>query len=216
MRRTGKRLFLSCLIFSAAACCTPNAEARHYTRHASRLIKTGHGSHRTSRHHGHILQCVAFVRQNTDFNIRGNARDWWSHAEGIYARGTQPEAGAVLSFRPTRHMPLGHVAVVRKQIDSRTILIDQSHWSSNGVSRNVRVVDVSPANDWSAVRVALAGNDGRLGSIYPTHGFIYARSEGSQPVNAPIRNVLAENTHLETASVPSDIFGEEAPSRSLQ
>lgn len=216
MRRTGKRLFLSCLVFSAAAFCAPTAEARHHTRHASRLVKAGHGSHRAFRHYGHVLQCVAYVRQNTDFDIRGNARDWWSHAEGIYARGQQPEAGAVLSFRPTRHMPLGHVAVVRKQIDSRTILIDQSHWSSNGISRNVRVVDVSPANDWSAVRVALASNDGRLGSIYPTHGFIYARGEGSQPVQAPIRNVLADNNRGETASVPSDIFGEEAPSRSLQ
>ncbi|PHI96889.1 hypothetical protein BG621_04060 [Parasaccharibacter apium] len=215
MSRTGQRFFLSCLVFSAAAFCAPKAEARHHTRHTGRLARAGH---KTAHHfgHGHVIQCVAYVRQSTNFNIRGNARDWWGRAEGLYARGQLPEEGAVLSFRPTRRMPLGHVAVVRKQIDSRTILIDQSHWNSNGISRNVRVVDVSPANDWSAVRVALASNDGRLGSIYPTHGFIYARAEGTRPVRAPIRNVLAKNDAIETASIPSDVFGDEAPSRSLQ
>ncbi len=45
-----------------------------------------------------------------------------------------------------------------------------------GVSRNISVVDVSPNNDWSAVRVAL-GHSGDYGSIYPTFGFIYNRPD---------------------------------------
>ncbi|CDG33503.1 hypothetical protein SACS_0765 [Parasaccharibacter apium] len=117
-------------------------------------------------------------------------------------------------------MPLGHVAVVRRQIDSRTIMIDQAHWASNGISHNTKVVDVSPENDWTAVRVALPGNGERLGSIYPTHGFIYNRQDGSAPVSTRYRNVIAKGTasDMETASVPADasFFGDEAPSRSLQ
>ncbi|OOL17894.1 hypothetical protein AL01_08040 [Bombella intestini] len=222
MRRAGKRLFLSCLMFSAAAFCAPKAEARHHVRHSSRIVRSGHFLHKHYRHYGHahVIQCVAYVHQSTDFHIRGNARDWWRNAEGLYARGQQPETGAVLSFRPTRRMPLGHVAVVREQVDSRTILIDQAHWASNGISHNIKVVDVSPENDWTAVRVALAGNSGRLGSIYPTHGFIYNRPDGSAPDSPRYRNVLARGraSDMETASVPADtnFFGDEAPSRSLQ
>ena len=45
-----------------------------------------------------------------------------------------------------------------------------------GVSHNVAVVDVSEANNWSAVRVAL-GRNGDFGSVYPTYGFIYNRPD---------------------------------------
>ena len=45
-----------------------------------------------------------------------------------------------------------------------------------GVSRGISVVDVSPNNDWTAVRVGL-GNSGDYGSVYPTNGFIYDRAD---------------------------------------
>jgi hypothetical protein len=60
--------------------------------------------------------------------------------------------------------------------DSRTIHIDQSHWNSGGISRDIEVKDVSENNDWSAVRVQL-GRGEAFGSIYPTHGFIYPRAD---------------------------------------
>jgi hypothetical protein len=40
----------------------------------------------------------------------------------------------------------------------------------------VAIVDVSEANNWSAVRVEL-GRSGGFGSIYPTYGFIYNRPD---------------------------------------
>lgn len=184
-----------------------------------------HHKHHHLRHGGrnrHVLQCVAFVRQSTDFQIRGNAGDWWSHAHGVYARGNLPEIGSVLSFRSTRRMPLGHVAVVRSVIDSRTILIDQSHWASSGISRDVRVVDISADNDWSAVRVALGShNDSRLGSIYPTHGFIYARPEEAPSVTKTSDLLASNNEKLgeQTASLPENgdsTFDVDAPNRALR
>jgi hypothetical protein len=45
-----------------------------------------------------------------------------------------------------------------------------------GISRDIRVVDVSEANNWSAVRVQLA-KAGEFGSVYPTYGFIYNRPD---------------------------------------
>jgi hypothetical protein len=71
---------------------------------------------------------------------------------------------------------MGHVAVVADVQDSRTIIIDQSHWNSRGITRDIMVKDVSENNDWSAVRVQL-GHGAAFGSIYPTHGFIYPRPD---------------------------------------
>lgn len=92
------------------------------------------------------LQCVTYARQISDVQISGNARDWWSNAEGSYARGQEPKTGAVLAFSGTKAMPYGHVAVVRKVVDSRHILIDHANWSGPGmVEKGVMAVDVSSA-----------------------------------------------------------------------
>jgi hypothetical protein len=123
-----------------------------------------------------VIQCVAFAKADAGIVIPGNARDWWSNAAGTYQRGRRPEVGSVLSFMANGRMPLGHVAVVSDVEDSRTIHIDQSHWNSGGISRDIEVKDVSEDNDWTAVRVQL-GHGEAFGSIYPTHGFIYPRAD---------------------------------------
>ena len=117
------------------------------------------------------LQCVTFARGESGIELSGNATDWWDNAAGIYQRGNRPEMGSVLNFRSNPRMRLGHVAVVTNVIDQRQIEIDQANWSgpgiySGGVSRSIRVVDVSPANDWTAVRVEL-GHTEDFGSVYP-------------------------------------------------
>lgn len=128
------------------------------------------------------IQCVTFARAASGIELAGNAADWWYNAAGVYDRGGRPEMGSVLNFRANGRMRLGHVAVVTSVINSREIEIDHANWSGpgamrGGVSRAVSVVDVSPENDWSAVRVGL-GAPGQYGSIYPTYGFIYARPAG--------------------------------------
>lgn len=125
------------------------------------------------------LQCVPFARAESGVEIRGNARDWWDQAAGEYQRGQQPRAGAVMAFAAVRGMPMGHVAVVKKVVSDREILIDHANWSPIGgrrgqIERNVRVVDVSAAGDWSMVRVWYAPI-GDLGlRANPVQGFIYA------------------------------------------
>jgi surface antigen len=152
----------------------------------------------------HVIQCVAFAKQDAGIEISGNARDWWGNAAGIYERGLRPEAGSVLSFRANGRMPLGHVAVVAAIEDSRTITIDQSHWNSRGITRHIEVKDVSEANDWTAVRVQL-GHGGSFGSIYPTHGFIYPRPARGEMVAGTRRttgpDIVAEPAVLHVSPI---------------
>lgn len=120
------------------------------------------------------LQCVTYARQISDVQISGNARDWWGNAEGRYDRGQQPRTGAVLAFSGTSAMPYGHVAVVRKVVDDRHILIDHANWSGPGlVERGVMAVDVSAAGDWSEVRVWYAPTRSVGLRASPAKGFIY-------------------------------------------
>lgn len=136
---------------------------------------------------GGPLQCVPFARANSGIELTGNAATWWGSAAGVYERGNRPEVGSVLNFRANGRMRLGHVAVVSRVIDSRNVEIDHANWAyPGGISRNIDVVDVSPRNDWTAVRVAL-GQSKEFGSIYPTYGFIYDRPDrGTMVANADI------------------------------
>ena len=124
------------------------------------------------------LQCVPFARAVSGVDIRGDAHTWWGQAEGRYDRGNRPRVGAVLAFKPYGGMRLGHVAAVRKIIDSRTILVSHANWSliegtRGHIENNVRVVDVSDAGDWSEVRVWF-DSLGDLGTTHwPVQGFIY-------------------------------------------
>jgi len=223
----------------------PKAEARHKTfthnAHAHRVVSARHGAIRqtrfTPRRHrsgGHVIQCVAYAKAASDVVLSGNARDWWENSRGVYARGSAPEPGSVLNFRAIRRMPYGHVAVVRAIEDNRTIVIDQSHWAQNGVAKNVRVIDVSPNNDWSAVRVALNSKTETYGSIYPTYGFIYGRPDDgvmmanntpapahrsihSRSVKTQSFDALQHPMHsTEVAEAPDDAFSIEGPNRNLR
>lgn len=187
----------------AATCLLtiPAAEARAH-----------HHGGRSHHHRGHqyaangdapVIQCVAFARSNSDVALAGNAANWWQNAEGVYARGSAPEAGSVLNFRANDRMRLGHVAVVTDVVDSRTIQIDQSHWNARGISRNVTVVDVSENNDWTAVRVEL-GHQGTYGSIYPTYGFIYARPDTTGRIVTARSDVVVPRVGN---TAPSDLRG---------
>lgn len=130
------------------------------------------------------LQCVPFARAESGVEIHGNAKTWWTQAAGDYDRGQEPRKGAVMAFAGSRGMPLGHVAVVKKILGDREILIDHANWSPiNGhrgqIERNVRVVDVSADGDWSLVRVWYAPI-GDLGlRANPVQGFIYSDGEAA-------------------------------------
>jgi len=152
------------------------------------------------------LQCVPFARAASGIELKGNAADWWYAAAGVYDRGSRPEPGSVLNFRSIGRMRLGHVAVVSAVINSRQIEVDHANWAGSygGVSRGVAVVDVSPNNDWSEVRVAM-GHSGELGSgVYPTYGFIYDRPDtGMMASNARGHRAAPAQSYDEVAEAPA-------------
>jgi surface antigen len=126
------------------------------------------------------LQCVPYARLISGIQITGDARTWWQQASGRYARGFAPKVGAVMAFRPHGAMALGHVAIVSRLIDPRTILLRHANWSPihghrGQIETDVKAVDVSPANDWSAVRVWFDPAQGLGSTHWPVEGFIYNR-----------------------------------------
>jgi len=120
------------------------------------------------------LQCAPFAREQSGIEIYGNANTWWGQAAGRYPRSNSPAPGSVLVMRGYNDARRGHVAVVREVVSSRVILVDHANWLNRGeISTNVPVVDVSPNNDWSEVRVwwIPAGQWGAR--IYRANGFIH-------------------------------------------
>lgn len=135
-------------------------------------------------------ECVPYARAISGIQIFGDAYTWWDQAAGRYERGHSPKAGAVLAFLPHGPMELGHVATVSQIINARTILVSHANWSPiNGrrgqIERDVKVIDVSLAGDWSAVRVWYAPNEDMGGNAWPVRGFIYPRRSEAAPPNAP-------------------------------
>lgn len=130
-------------------------------------------------------QCAPFARLASGIQIFGNAGTWWNQADGRYERGHAPEAGAVLVFKAAGRMRVGHVAMVTGVVDSRTITVTHANWSPiNGsrgqVEEDVQVVDTSPNNDWTEVRVWYAPL-GEIGtSEHPTYGFVYPDMQAQQ------------------------------------
>ncbi len=128
-------------------------------------------------YHGGWMECVPYAREVSGIDLTGDAYLWWNEAAGRYGRGQMPAAGSVLNFRNNGRMRLGHVAVVTEVVNRREILVTQANWGGpgfvrGGISRDISVIDVSPDNDWTAVRMAL-GHSAAYGSVYPTYGFIY-------------------------------------------
>jgi CHAP domain len=128
------------------------------------------------------LQCVPYARIVSGVNIRGDALTWWDQAEDRYEHGHEPRRGAVLAFRPTGPMTLGHVAVVSKVLGERRMLIRHANWSVPGaIEEDVLAIDVSEEGDWSAVRVWHSPT-GQMGArTNPTFGFIYPRKAQLHP-----------------------------------
>jgi surface antigen len=100
------------------------------------------------------MQCVPYARAHSGIDLHGDAGSWWDLAAGRYARSSDPQLGSVLVLTGYAGPHRGHVAVVSAIDSPRQIRIDHANWLNDGkVYRNDPVVDVSPDNDWSEVRV---------------------------------------------------------------
>jgi surface antigen len=191
----------------ASPSTSPLAPTRTYAAGNRSTKVAAHAATAVRVHHytgGAGISCVPFARSASGISVAGNAWQWWQNAAGVYERGRVPESGSVLAFRSNGRMRLGHVAVVSRVINPREVEIEHANWAGTGmrggVARNVPVVDISEANDWTAVRVGLA-RSGEFGSVYPTYGFIYDRPDNGTLV----ASALAPAPQPMLNPVPSDL-----------
>ena len=118
---------------------------------------------------------------------------------GKYAKGFSPNAGAVLVFKPYGAMSRGHVAVVSQVLTDRIIQVTHANWSPvagqrGQVEKDVTVVDVSEAGDWSKVKVWYDPS-GDLGTTtYPTYGFIYQAADAAHAAVQTAASAIAGAT----------------------
>lgn len=125
------------------------------------------------------IQCVQYAREVSGINLKGDAWQWWNAASGVYERGRIPKDGAVLVFDRQGSMRHGHVSVVTRVISNRLVLVDHANWapartSGRGeVTTAVPVLDVSPKNDWSQVRVWFRPASDFGNRVYRTEGYVY-------------------------------------------
>lgn len=119
------------------------------------------------------LQCVPFARRESGVEIYGNANTWWGQAQERYETAQTPQEGAVLVLEGFNTTARGHVALVREVVSPRLIIVDHANWLNRGeITRDVPVMDVSEAGDWSEVRVWHVPGRHWGGRSYNVQGFI--------------------------------------------
>jgi hypothetical protein len=119
------------------------------------------------------LQCVPYARANSGVGIWGDAYTWWDKASGRFERSSAPEAGAVMVMKAYNNPQRGHVAVVRRVVSDREIVVDHANWLNSGeIGLDNPVMDVSEDNDWSRVRVWYSPGGHYGGRVYEVQGFI--------------------------------------------
>lgn len=133
----------------------------------------------------YVGQCVPFARAASGIQIYGDAWTWWEQAAGRYDRGSKPRVGSVIVFSKTERLPYGHVAVVSRVVEKRTVLLTHANWSRldgkrGHAEQDVTLHDVSDDNDWSEVKVWYRDMNGLGGGIYPIKGFIYGGKPASE------------------------------------
>ncbi len=144
------------------------------------------------------IQCVPHARKVSGIPIRGNAHTWWTQAAGKYQRSNRPKVGAVMVLSKTQRLRYGHVAVVKRIIDSRNIEVEHANWGGDRATRAIvykrmPVKDVSANNDWSRSRFWHYPSK-TYGSVYPVSGFIYPNKDAhaavisSQPMPTSVLN----------------------------
>jgi hypothetical protein len=156
---------------------------------------------------GTALQCVPYAREHSGVNIHGDAYTWWDKAAGVYARGDTPIVGNVMVLNGYAGRHRAHVAVVRRIVNSRKILIDHANWLDDGaVYVNDPVIDVSDNNDWTAVKVWNIRSGSWGTKVYKVQGFISPNPANGSPLVASLETPSpADPIALQIAASNGDI-----------
>lgn len=121
----------------------------------------------------HRLFCVEYARMRSGLAVFGDAKTWWARARNLYTRVSHPVEEAVMVFSGSKRLKRGHVAVVTAIVSPREIIVDQANWQNRGeIDHATPVLDVSPGNDWTEVRVWDIPSGAFGNRVYRISGFI--------------------------------------------
>jgi hypothetical protein len=176
LAKTLGKLGLGLVLLGLASACASPERAR--TESESATIGSATGASARIEVADRPLQCVPFARAESGIEIYGDAWTWWQAAKGHFRRDSIPRPGAVLVLGRSSYTSRGHLAVVTEVIGPREILVNHANWLNKGnIHRMTPVRDVSPANDWSAVRVWYTPGRQLGRRTYPADGFIHPAAD---------------------------------------
>lgn len=122
------------------------------------------------------LSCVPYARARSGIELRGDAWQWWDAAAGRYTRARRPAPGGVIVLARTPRLASGHLAVVSRVVSTREIRVDHANWASGAargrIAQDQPVLDVSPGNDWTQIRVWYPRINDYGNTVFAAHGFI--------------------------------------------
>jgi len=127
------------------------------------------------------ISCVPYARARSGIELRGDAWQWWDAAAGRYTRARRPNPGSVLVVARSSRLPSGHVAFVSRVVSMREIRVDHANWASGSargrVAQDQPILDVSPGNDWSQIRVWYPRLNDYGNTVFVARGFILPRTQ---------------------------------------
>ena len=119
------------------------------------------------------LYCVEYARLRSRLAVFGDAKLWWARAQNLYEEFAEPAVDTVMVFSGSKRIRKGHVAVVTKIVSPREVIVDHANWQNHGeIDHNTPVLDVSPKNNWSQVRVWDINSRQWGARVYKLSGFI--------------------------------------------
>jgi hypothetical protein len=164
--------FAAAAVFSlslAACASTPDYDYAPPRSHTAAAVTPKTGISEPSK----PLQCVPYARAHSGIVIYGDAYTWWDKSSGQYAHNNAPKLRSVMMLTGYAGPNRAHLAVVSSLVSAREIRIDHANWFNDGaVYTDDPVMDVSPDNDWSEVRIWNIRSQSWGTRTYLVRGFI--------------------------------------------
>ncbi len=124
---------------------------------------------------GRRLVCVPYARTRSRITLHGDAYSWWEQAKAAYQVASTPQSDSVIVLSAKPAQGDGRLAAVTRVVSAREIRVDHASWSGDTtIYLNEPVIDVSPDNDWSQVRVWNSRAQQFSPATYALKGFLVA------------------------------------------
>lgn len=123
------------------------------------------------------VQCAPYAREHSAVNLRGAAASWWGEAQGQYNRTSSP-CGGCAGVSIYRQAAIGPCFCGQTGAKFPPCAGGSRKLGAGEVTHRAPVVDVSPNNNWTRVRVWWSPIHAMGKTVYPVYGFIEPTGTG--------------------------------------